>query len=187
MQALDYHTARHHIETGDLIAVREKEGFLTPFTRYFTSSDYTHTGIAFWMAGGLWMAEHNIGKNHAIPLSQLADSDFDVFERPAEVVDNIDEAIQWGLRTKIPYGVLALFVIGLINWLRIKVFLHARRILVCSGFSVMIYERAGWPEHTRILSPRDLAEQLKKKLEVRKGQPTVPASAGIFLPTPEKE
>jgi len=165
---MNYDQARERIETGDLIAVRGKEGLLTPFTKFFTRSPYTHVGIAFWMNGGLWMSEINGGRNHAIPLSQLADSEFDVYERPPGLsIADMLEAINEALREKIDYGYLSLPVIGLINFLGIKVFIHARRIMSCAGYSVMTYEAAGWPEHTRILSPRDLAALLKFKLAVR--------------------
>jgi hypothetical protein len=163
---MNYQEALNNIETGDLIAVKGTEGFLTPFTRFFTRSDYTHVGIAYWMNGKLWMVEINGGKNHLIPMTQLADEKFDVFKCPIEDKARVEVAIELSLKDKIPYGYLALFVVGLINYLRIKVFIHARRILECAGFCVMIYETAGWPEHTRILSPKDLTEFLQLKVSV---------------------
>lgn len=162
-----YEEARMLITDGDLIAVREKDGFLTPFTKFFTHSKITHTGIAHWMDGGLWMTEINIGKNHAIPLSQLADTPFDVFHPPVDNPLGAREAIATALRIKIPYGSVALIVIGLLNFFRIKTFVHARRVLVCTGFCVKIYEMMGWGEHTYILSPQELTDMLKIKLYVR--------------------
>jgi hypothetical protein len=58
-------------------------------------------------------------------------------------------------------------VIGPLNFLRINVFIHARQLLVCSGWCVMVYEKADWPERTRILSPADLTKLLTLKFEVR--------------------
>lgn len=173
---MDYATARSLIDDGDLIAVREHSGFLTPFTRFFTRSPVTHVGIALWMDGGLWMGELNGGKNHAVPLSQLSDTDFDVYYPPVPSRAKAREAVQEALRIKIPYAFGVLPVIGLLDWLRIKVFIHARKLLVCSGWCVMVYERAGWPERTRVLSPADLVAQLTLKLQVRRAPPGTPST-----------
>lgn len=181
---MDYTQARPLIQDGDLVAVRETHGFLAPLTRFFTRSPVTHAGIAIWLDGGLWMAELNGGKNHAIPLSQLQGTDFDVYNPP--VVDRaaVRAATLAALRQKIGYGLAALVVIGILNWLQVKWFIHARRVLVCSGYCVMIYEAAGWPERSRIISPRELVEQLAPKLQVR-STPDQPASAGFSIgPTP---
>jgi len=161
---MNYADARSLIADGDLIAVRGTEGFLTPFTKFFTRSDYTHAGIAVWMDGGLWMAELNSGKNHLIPLSQLESTAFDVYACP---VENPKPAIMNMLRIPLPYSLAALFVIGLLNWLRIKIFLHWRQLLVCSGYCVKIYEAAGWGDHSRLVSPQELAASLTLKIEVR--------------------
>lgn len=163
---MEYFEARGQIEDGDLIAVRGETGILAFLTRLVTRSPVTHTGTAIWMDGGLWMAELNSGRNHAVPLSQLDKTDFDVYHCPVEDRAVVRQAIEAALRSKINYGFWALLVIGLLNWLQIKVFLHARRILVCSGYCVMIYETAGWPERTRILSPRELIDQLEFKFSV---------------------
>lgn len=165
---MNYDKARKFITDGDMIAVRETHGFLTLFTKFFTRSGYTHTGIAIWIDDGLWLAELNAGKNHLIPLSQLADTDFDAYHCPISDVSMVRAAVLQSLRVKIPYGFAALFVIGLLCFLRLKVFLHARKVLVCSGYCVSVYEAAGWPERSRLLSPQQLADMLLKKLEVRK-------------------
>lgn len=168
---LTYQEARDQILTGDTIAVEEKKGILALLTRFFTHSDYTHVGIAFWgIDGGLWMTELNGGKNHAIPLSQLENNGFSVYHPPVELREkraSIMQAIHDNLRIKIPYGYLAFLVIGIINFFKINVFIHARRILVCSGFNVKNYEDAGWSEHTRILSPGDLTKLLEIRFRVK--------------------
>lgn len=164
---MNYNDARSKIETGDLIAVKAKTGFLTPFTRFFTRSDYTHVGTAFWLGDGLWLAEINNGANHATPLSQFADCDFDVCVPPVDVVmAKIPMAIDAALRVKIQYGWLSLPFIGFLAFFKIRAFLHARRILSCAGFSVFIYELAGMKETTRILSPFDLVKLCRHKLSV---------------------
>lgn len=166
---MTYTAARRLIETGDLIAVRGRNGVLAPLTRFFTRSPYTHVGIAFWIKGELWMSEINGGHNHAVPLSQLDGIDFDVFERPPEVTSAaVKLAIHEAQRKRIKYGYLSLPVIGLINFLRLNVQINARQIMSCAGFSVMTYETAGWPTRSRILSPGDLAKMLRFKLAVGK-------------------
>ena len=107
------------------------------------------------------MAELNGGRNHLIPLSQLRNMHFDVYHCPVDNRYRVEEAITDNLRDQIEYGYVALPVIGLLNFLRVKLFLHARRLLVCSGYVVKILEQAGWAEHTRILSPAELANELE--------------------------
>lgn len=165
---MNYAEARSQIQDGDLIAVCGTEGFLSPFTRFFTRSRYTHVGVALWMDGGLWLAEINAGANHATPLSQFAVNDFDVYHKPAECTGDIRAAIHTALCIKIHYGFSALPVVGFLNWFRIKVFVHARRIIECAGFCIMIYELAGYPEYTRILSPVDITRLLVLRLSVSK-------------------
>lgn len=152
------------IETGDLIAVRTAHSIMGRLTQIITRSPYTHAGIAFWLAGDLYMAELNGGRNHLVPMSQLAD--YDVYACPDGLRD-IDGAIRQWLRLQVNYGVLAFVAIGLLDWFRIKAFVHWRQILVCSGYCVAIYETAGWPEHSRIVSPRDLATGLVLKMAIR--------------------
>lgn len=164
-----------NIETGDLIAVRTAHGILGWLTQLLTRSPYTHAGIARWIADELFMAELNGGRNHLIPICQL--TDYDVYAHPDGLVD-IDAAIATWLRAPIDYGYIAFVAIGLLDWFRIKAFVHWRKIMVCSGYCVAIYETAGWPEHSRVISPRDLAAMLKLKMEVR---PNQPASAGFSL------
>lgn len=167
---MKYDEAKSKIEDGDVILVKGESGFLTPFTRFFTRSPYTHAGVAFWMNGDLWMAEINGGKNHAIPLSQLSGVEsYEVFKRPVEVhPEDVLKSILKALSVMTKYGLAALPVIGLLDFLKLKVFVHWRKILVCSGWTVMILEDAGWSEHSRIVSPADLSEMLELKLTVEK-------------------
>jgi hypothetical protein len=152
------------INTGDLIAVRSVHNFLGTMTQFFTRSKYTHVGLAIWLGGDLFMAELNGGRNHLIPMSQL--DDYDVYAQPEGLVD-VDASIRHWLSMQVSYGFIALVAIGLLDWFRIKTFVHWRQILVCSGYCVAIWEGAGWPEHTRILSPAELTRGLKLKDIVR--------------------
>lgn len=154
------------IETGDIIQIRGGSTLLSRLTMFFTRSPYVHSGMAFWYGDRWWLAELNGGKNHITMLSHWGD--YDVYARPAEVSEDAARAavLDW-LANPVPYGYAAFVVIGLLNFLRIKVFIHWRRILVCSGAMVALLERAGWPEHSRIVSPADLARELTFKLAVR--------------------
>jgi hypothetical protein len=161
---MDSTSARFSIATGDLIAVRTAHSILGRLTQFFTRSLYTHTGVAIELAGRMFMAELNGGRNHLVPLSQI--SDYDVYACPEGLTDVEAAVLEW-LRYQVDYGPGAFIAIGFLNWFKIKIFVHWRRLLVCSGYCVAIYETAGWPEHTRILSPRDLTELLTIKLAVR--------------------
>lgn len=175
MDALTYSDARLHIQTGDTIAIMGRSGLLAALTRFFTRSDYTHIGIAFWMGGALWMFEINSGRNHAIPLSQLQGTNFDVYARPPELGEAaVMESILANLRDKIDYGFLAIPVIGLFEYLKIKASTRWRDELVCSGIAVKVYEDAGWPPRSRLVSPARLVAMLDRRLSVRD---TAPAPA----------
>jgi hypothetical protein len=165
---MNYQELRAQIEDGDLIATRIAHGLFGKLTQFFTRKVYTHCGIATWLDGGLWMVEINGGRNHAIPLSQLEDEDFDVFQPPQELDRQaIRKAALESMRVKVEYGFLAAFMIGLLGLLKLKVFVHWRKIIVCSGYCVAVYEKAGWSEHSRIISPGELADLLRLKLKIR--------------------
>jgi hypothetical protein len=83
--------------------------------------------------------------------------------------ERIEGAIFDWLASPISYGFLAFLVIGLKCFLGIKSFIHWRQIIVCSGGSVEIYEMAGWPEHSRMISPGELTTMVGPlRLQVRK-------------------
>lgn len=175
-----YEQARDLISTGDLIAVRDAATWLGRLTRRITGKPYTHTGVAKWIEGRLFIASLNSGYNHLSAVSHL--TDFDVFNAPIGLSrDMIDEAINNWLGERIEYGYLAFIAIGiecLTKWHRL--FDNWRSIVVCSGGSVMIYEMAGqlqkargrrvpqaWLRHSRQLSPGELADELLFKMAVR--------------------
>lgn len=161
-----YDQARDLVETGDVILVTTSHSWLSRLTQIVTRSPYHHAGVAIWIGNRLYMAELNGGRNHTIPMSQLVE--FDVYKRPAEVtVEGATYAIYQWLAQVIEYGFGAFLAIGLLNLCRIKLFVHWRKYIVCSGFVVAILETAGWPERSRVISPRELAEQLELKISVR--------------------
>jgi hypothetical protein len=169
---MDYAVAREHIRTGDLIGVRDVHGLLGRATVFFTRKPYTHTGVAVWCANRLFMADLNSGRNHLTALSCV--KQFDVCDPPAGIDRTcVERALFDWLAEPISYGVLAFLVIGLRCWLGLKTFIHWRKIVVCSGGSVSIYELAadymqsmgmpipaGWDDHNRMLSPGELVEEL---------------------------
>lgn len=161
-----YHDDRDLIETGDMIAVREATSWHARLTQIVTFSPYTHEGAAIWREGDLYLAEVNGGRNHLTAIEHW--SDYDVYERPDQLdpvaVEN--STLRW-LRQTVAYNFLAFVLIGLMELLRVRAFVHWRRKQVCSGAVVAIFEGAGWPEHSRVISPRALAAELKFKLAIR--------------------
>jgi hypothetical protein len=156
------------IEEGDLIAVHGT-GPTACIERIVCRSPVTHTGIATFMDGEWWMSELNGGHNHPVALAQLEGSDFDVHDPPLGL-DRlaIRASVRASLRVKVLYSPAAFVLIGILDLLRLNLFVHWRRELVCSGYTTRDYENAGWPERSRIASPRALAASLPLKLQVRK-------------------
>ena len=99
-----YHEIRPHVADGDLVAVRSRHGVFPNLTRLITGSPYTHTAIALWIEGGLWIAEMRSGGNVLVPLSQRANEDFDVFDCPVDR-RHLRGQVLGLLRTKIDYDV----------------------------------------------------------------------------------
>lgn len=177
----NYSNVRRLIQDGDLIAVRGMH-LIDHLTSLITRSPYTHTGVAIWFDDRLFMAELNSGRNHLTAVSCVAD--FDVFSPPA----GLDRAtiraaaLDW-LASPIDYGFAAFVAIGIECMLeRRQLFENWRAIVVCSGGSVMIYEKAAqlmldahlvppaaWIHHNRQLSPGELADELSLALQVRAG------------------
>lgn len=181
---LTYADARPLIRTGDLIGVRDVHGLLGRATVAFTRKPYTHSGVAVWLGDHLFMADLNSGRNHLTALSCV--TDFDVCSPPDGLERAAIEAavVEW-LAKPIDYGFAAFIAIGIQEALDLKLFMHWRSIVVCSGGSVTIYELAAsimrangqtppaaWVEHTRMISPGKLVAELPFKLAVR-GMQTV--------------
>jgi hypothetical protein len=177
---MNYDQARGRIQTGDLIGVRDVHGLLGKATVFFTGSPYTHTGVAVWLGDRLFMADLNSGRNHLTALSCI--ESFDVLDPPAGIDRKfIEQATFDWLAHPITYGYAAFILIGLKDALGVKKFIHWRKIIVCSGGSIQIYEMAvdamlthgenvppAWVDHDRTLSPGDLVAELGvPKLQVR--------------------
>jgi hypothetical protein len=179
--SMNYHDARWQIRDGDLIAVRGKGGIIGSLTRFFTRSPYTHAAVAVWFDGGLYMAELNGGRNHLVPVSQIADEDFDVCWCPVREPYCVRRAVEYWLRHEVPYGYLAFILIGLSNFLRLDVRGRVGGMLVCSSYCAAVYQSAGWKKRNRIVSPADLVGMLKMKLQVRQTSKPKPPPGGFFM------
>jgi hypothetical protein len=171
MKTLTYQEARSKIHDGDLISVFKAHSLFNRATQFFTG-EYTHTGVAVWIEGGLWLAETNGGGNHAVPLSQLQKFGFDVSEPPSGVdVSKIKSVVLEELREKEPYGYLAAVATGFVEYFGIPITINWRKGRHCSGLVTRIWDRAGWAElsgftHTYVISPTKLTRQVKFKFRV---------------------
>lgn len=165
---MNYDEVRPLLETGDVIGVKRKDGTLAKLTQHFTESDYTHIGIILKMTNGVWMAELNSGRNHLIPLSQLQDMQFDVYDPPSCLNrSHIRAAILRWLRFPVEYGFIAFVCIGLMDYFNIKFPVLSKNILVCSGYIVRIFQTAGWDERiSPFQSPAELLKMLHLKFKV---------------------
>lgn len=159
-----YHEIRPHVADGDLVAVRSRHGVFPNLTRLVTGSPYTHTAIALWLDGGLWIAEMRRGGNVLVPLSQRANEDFDVFDCPPEVNRaNLRAWLLERLRSKIDYDVRDLARIAAHRLLGVPLPAQDDDQLVCSAWSAMAYLHCRWqPRHVlpSIASPGDVVRAL---------------------------
>lgn len=144
---MDYTTARPLIRSGDVIGVMSRKGPLAWLTRAVMwasgGQPYTHTGVALWQAGRLYICEINGGGNHLVPLSQLAGLRFDVVRPlPGVTAEAVQAAIDTALEHHQGYGVWMLLLIGVR-----RLFGAAPRLplgIVCSGYTAAILARLGW-------------------------------------------
>lgn len=157
---MDYPTARHLIQDGDLLLEKSRKGPLPWATRLVTQSDYTHSLVAVWMNGRIWGIEINGTGSHAVPLSQIKQP-FDVF-RPVLCAEKLAGLLD-SLNERTSYSIPDLVVIGMRDLFSLRI-PYSDGGLVCSGFSAQVLCSVGWnpiglPE---IPSPSDLAKQFDK-------------------------
>lgn len=164
---MNYAEARCKIRDGDFVAIRSTHGGLAALTRFFTSSPFTHTGVAIWLLNpqtgdkGLYLAEMDGAKAVLTPLSQYAEKDMDVFECPVGREETC-LALLALLREKIAYDYMDLLRIALWKTLRIGLPKEDRNGLVCSAMSALIYYNAGWRvEMPSIPAPVDVVQAIK--------------------------
>jgi len=159
---MNYKEVRPLLKTGQSIGVKESKSVLNKFTRFFTYSEYTHTGIVQVDSSGAYLAELNGGKNHKIPMSQLMNKSFDVYECPPECLQDIDESINRWLRYEIHYGLLAFIAIGFMKFFNFSFKIKLKHSLVCSGLCINMLSTANWSKTVDVLtSPGDYLAELK--------------------------
>lgn len=111
----------------------------------------THSGIAIWADGRLFIAEMSKGGNVIKPLSQYKHLDLVVSRAPVPIdrlklADALDET----LKTHRPYGWFDLLKLGLLRGPALRLGLSkplatdSLRDLVCSMFSAWVYRLLGW-------------------------------------------
>lgn len=170
-----YQAARNLIQTGDLVALRKRTGFLPTLTRWITRSPYTHTAVAVWVeAGGVYrllVAEANGGGSSLSPLSGYFDTDFDVYRCP--VPRDLVHTVCWRmLGRKIHYGFFDLVRIACHRLLGFPLPRKDDGNLICSALSAAIYQRAGWRPVglPSIPAPDDVVASLRSMpiIEVRR-------------------
>lgn len=171
MLKLTYAQARTKIHDGDLISVFKAHSIFNVATQLFTG-EYTHTGIAIWMDGILWVVETNGGGNHAIPLSQLEKFGFDVSSPPEGVTRMAARASAIrALRNRDKYGFMTTLVTGFIEFFNIPIKINWRNGRHCAGLCVRIYDMAGWANadggtHSYVVSPTKLTKQMFTRFRV---------------------
>lgn len=138
-----YDEARPLIKDGDMIAVKRRSGLLAVGTRIVTGSPYTHTGVAVWSDGRLLMAQANGGGVNFVPVSQMAEFAFDVFDCP---VDRGAAVLQcWLLLgTRTGYGYADLWRLFLHIRLGFPLPAQGNSGLICSALTARTYQLAGW-------------------------------------------
>lgn len=160
---IPYDEARPHIADGDLIVLRSPwwHSPLAAATRLLLWTPYTHTSVALWLEGRLWVAEMWRDGNCLVPLSQYRDTPFDVFACPAEGAV-VKAVLLEDLGAEIDYDWRDLARIAahrLVGW---PLPAHEDERLVCSAWSARAYLAAGWrPEGLHsLVAPDDLAAAL---------------------------
>lgn len=144
---MNYAEARDQIRTGDLIAIRKRGGFLPTLTRWVTKSPYTHTGLAVWVGDDtprLLVAESKASGDFLVPLSQYADTDFDVFTAPLQTLIAIEEVIWKTLGKHVGYDFADLVMIGLNRLVGMPLPKSDNGLMVCSALSAAMWIEAGW-------------------------------------------
>ncbi len=165
---MNFNESLIHIEIGDIVSIRTAHGLFGYATKFFTGV-YTHSGLIVKLNDKFWVVELNGGKNHAIPYSQLVDTEFDIFHLPSELDrEEVAAAALESLETKVSYGYITTVATGINEFFGLNRFIHWRNILDCTGYIMKILESKGWPEHSYIVSPTKFSEELNLKLQVRR-------------------
>lgn len=147
---MSYAEIRGKIGDGDLVAVRSARSLLGKAT-LLAAGPYTHTAIALWLEGGLWVTEMDGVQNVLVPLSQYADASFDVFICQVDRA-RVRQVILEELRGKVGYSWAD--VARLVAYFTLGVPLPASEpgMQICSSQSAWIWATAGWPGAAKLPS-----------------------------------
>ena len=161
-----YETARKLIQNGDIVFIRNKHGILPWIIRLFTSSRYSHVGIAFWVTvehtKRLMIAETQGGSNRRIlNLSYYLSSEMDIIKAPVPWGDYFEIALH--KLGEIKYGWLEAGYIGLrelcIKRLNIRLPIKKFHGEICSEYVAnMLISKLPYLETG--VSPQGLFEQI---------------------------
>jgi hypothetical protein len=157
---MKYEELRGQVQTGDLVAMRGARSLLAKATRWATRSPYTHTAVALRFRRGVWIAQMDGAGNVLVPLSQYADTDFDVFTCPVDR-EQVRAVVLEQLRLKIRYGWGDIAYLALHRVVGIPLPLQDDEDKVCSSYSATAYLLAGWGQvMPSIAAPADVVAAL---------------------------
>lgn len=164
-----YEEARGEIKDGDIVFIKNRKRFFSRIIQFFTRSDYSHVGIAFWVkvnsdSERLMMVEAQGGaRRRIVNISYHFNSELDIIAPPKEwgYVYNIALA----KLSEVPYGYVEALYVGLreflMKYLNIKL---PRKNLpgeICSEFIGNVYDL-----EKRHVSPQILFEHLTEDLKL---------------------
>ena len=165
-----YDEARGEIKDGDIVFIKNRKRFWSRIVRFFTRSDYSHVGIAFWASvnGGdserLMMVEAQGGaRRRIVNISYHFGSDLDIVVPPKSWGYVYDTAL--AKLSEVPYGYFEALYVGmrefLMKYFNIKL---PRKNLpgeICSEFIGNVYDL-----DKRHVSPQILFEHLTEDLKL---------------------
>lgn len=139
---MSYARVREQVSDGDLIAVRARTGWARVVSAV-QHAPYTHTALAFWLDGGLWVTEMDGVKNVLVPLSQYERTPFDVFPCPVDRAAVRSVALE-KLRQPIGYSWQDIATVGLHLLFGTPLPEVDSGGKICSAHSATCYLLAGW-------------------------------------------
>lgn len=160
----DYSEARLVVADGDVVILRAPwfHSPLAAATRWLLRTPYTHSSMALWLEGGLWVSEMWGEGNVLVPLSQYSGTAWDLWDCPGDRAA-AKTAVLEHMRGRIGYdwGDLARIAANrLVGWPLPR---HDDARLICSAYTGhVLLEHCGWhPEGLpAIAAPSDLARAL---------------------------
>lgn len=158
---MDYSAIRDQINNGDVVLVKYRRGFWR-LVRWVIG-EHTHSGLAVWLDNGLYISEMSPCGNHVIPLSQIFDVEFDVFNCPVAVDSSaVRKVVAGSLRRHSGYSFVNLFLAG-VNELFGFGFKRDGSRKICSEQTADELIALGW-EYSGVTlpTPKSLVQKLGK-------------------------